>query len=73
MTVFNGRPGIRRLAVLVNGRRLATLSLRDGQTRHLNLSRAMRPGRNNTVVVKALGHRRGTVDVMISNVRRGGT
>jgi hypothetical protein len=71
MTILNGRPGLRRVAVIVNGRRFATVALKDGQIRRLDLSRVLRPGRNNTVLVRAVGRRRGTVDVMISNVRGG--
>ena len=67
MTIRNGRPGLRRVAVVVNGRRFATLRLRDGQMRKLSLRAAMRPGHKNTVVVRPLDRRRGTADVMISN------
>ena len=68
LTIRNGRPGVREVAVVVNRHLFRTLVLRNGQTKRLNIRRAMRAGHRNTVVLRAIGlGRHGKADVMIAN------
>ena len=68
VTIRDGRPGLRRVAVKVNGRTFRVFSLRDRQTKRLDVRRAMRRGHRNTIVVKSVGPTlRGWADVMIAN------
>lgn len=65
--VKNGRPGIRSLLVVVNGKRFRIAAIRPGTTRRLSVLRAMRPGNRNTITVRATGPRGGTATVLVSD------
>ena len=56
----NGRPGVSRVVVRVNGRVFKVVRMAAGASRKLDIAKAMRPGRNNTVHIKGNG-RRGSV------------
>jgi hypothetical protein len=57
----NNRAGKSRVVVSVNGKRFKIVRLARGASVKLDLSRAMRAGRKNVVVIKASGVRRGQV------------
>jgi hypothetical protein len=64
--IQNGRPGLKRIVVVVNGRRFVVRGLRSGAKASLKIGSALRPGRGN--VVKLLGSGgRGSATLMISN------
>lgn len=55
LTISNGRPGLERVDVIVNGRHFGMQQLRDGETRSIDVAPAMRPDTNNWVRVVAHG------------------
>jgi hypothetical protein len=63
----NGNPGLRRVELRVNGRRLVTRALRPGGALRLDLARAMRPGPVNRVRVRAHGAANGSATLVISD------
>jgi hypothetical protein len=65
--VTNGRPGLRSLVIVVNGRRFKVAKLANGVRRTLNVARAMRRGNRNTIVLRAKGARGASADVVISD------
>lgn len=66
LTVTNGAVGLRRLEVQVNGVPFEMrLKGRSGETRSLDLSRAMRPGDHNVVELTAPGRQRGSATVVL--------
>jgi hypothetical protein len=68
LTLVNGRPGVDRLRIQVNGHEFKLTDLVGGQTQTLDLSSAMRRGARNTVVVVAHGPRDSSATVMVSDV-----
>jgi hypothetical protein len=67
ITVYNQTPGVSGLSVKVNDKDFHLSGLKDGQTRFLDVARAMRPGAKNTIVLTAQGKRGGRVVVMIAD------
>jgi len=65
LQISNGDPGLRRVLVVVNGRRFALDGLRPNEIRTLDLARAMKPGDGNTVVLRSSGPSGGSADVLI--------
>jgi hypothetical protein len=65
--ITNGRPGLRKLVAIVNGRRFEVRKLANGAKRTLNVASAMRDGNQNTIVFRGRGARRATADVVISD------
>src|SRR3712207_9430108 len=68
ITLTNLRPGVRTVAIVVNGKAVRTLVLRPGQVRRLDVARFMRPGSNNTVRFTIRGPPGGAVGIMIADI-----
>ena len=62
--VHNGTPGLTNLAVRVNGTRWQVAGLKPGETRTLDVARAMQ-GSNNTVVLTPTGRPGGSAWVLV--------
>jgi hypothetical protein len=69
--VTNGRPGLRNLTVVVNGRAFRLRELRPGEVRTLDVSSAMRPGNTNTIKLRPHGRPGGSAVVVISDGGQG--
>ena len=67
LRLANGRPGLTRVDVIVNGRRFTLGGLRPGGKRFVDLAPAMRPGRANTIVLRPHGPRGGKATVFIAD------
>jgi hypothetical protein len=68
VTIQNGRPGLARLVVTVNGRRFVARNLRAGERRKLNIASALvRGGHRNRVTLQGTGRRGAQAFVAISN------
>jgi WD40 repeat protein len=67
LTVSNATPGLERMTVLVNGRPFRVVDLRDGETRTVDLARAMRSGTRNTVVLVGQGRIGASAVVVLSD------
>jgi hypothetical protein len=65
LTIANGTPGLRRLVVKVNGRRLRSIRLAWGEKRDVDVSRYMVPGDSNTVALRGYGPRGASAEVLI--------
>jgi hypothetical protein len=63
--ITNDRPGLRKVVVVVNGRRFTADNLRADEVRLLDVARAMRPGDDNTIMVRGTGPTNGTADILI--------
>jgi hypothetical protein len=66
VSVFNGDPGLRNLRIDVNGRKFEMAGLKPGETRALDVGRAVRAGESSTVTLTSLGQPGGRAVVMIS-------
>lgn len=66
VTIYNGRPGLRSVRLVVNGRRFV-VTLKPGQTRRINVAKAMRPGYRNVIKVYSYGRRGNRAMVLIAN------
>jgi hypothetical protein len=62
--ISNGSPGLRNLAVIVNGQRFV-VSLKPGESRTLNVSWAMHAGANNWIRLRGHGPKGSSADVVI--------
>lgn len=70
ITVLNGSPGLRSLAVFVDGKRVRTLrGLRSGKHLTLNIAAALHIGTHNTVTFRGTGRRHASADVLIADSR----
>jgi hypothetical protein len=67
VTIRNGRPGLSKVTVRVNGKRFVARSLKPGATRKLRIGSALRKGRNNKVTLLGRGNAGGRADILISN------
>jgi hypothetical protein len=67
VTLTNNTPGVDRVRLVVNGHRFELANLRDGETRTLDVSSAMRTGTSNTLVVVAHGRRGSSAVVLVSD------
>jgi hypothetical protein len=63
----NDTPGVQRVDLRVNGRHFRLDDLKNGEERTLNVSAAMKPGENNTVVVRTKGPQDGSAMLVISD------
>ena len=68
VTIENGTPGLRALAVIVNGVEFVARRLEDGEVATLNVKSAMRPGLNNTITLEPRGRKGETADVTIGPI-----
>jgi hypothetical protein len=67
VTVRNGRNGLESVAIRVNHQWFLTGRLRDGQLKSLDISRALRPGETNRIVLVGQGRSHDSAVVTISS------
>ena len=67
LRIDNGRPGLSKVEITVNGKRFKVVRLKPGRTVLLDLAKVMRAGNNNTITVKGTAKRRGFAMVLISD------
>lgn len=65
VTVTNGKPGLAKLEIVVNGTRFKVQGLKDGEERLIDISSAMVDGDNNRVEFKASGKPGSFANIMI--------
>lgn len=63
--VINGDPGLRRLVIEVNGVEFELDHLRAGETRTVDVAKAMQPGTRNTFVLRGHGKKGASADILI--------
>jgi len=67
LLIMNSTPGLKNLEVAVNGTKMKVTGLKDGESRTLDLSRAMVPGSNNVITVKGHGPVNSSAMVVVSD------
>jgi hypothetical protein len=67
VTVVNGKPGLRRLNVEVNGVMFAVKKLDDNETQVIDVKSAMRRGTNNTITLVPKGRKGESAEVTIAD------
>ncbi|HEV2853327.1 MAG TPA: hypothetical protein VHC97_11035 [Thermoanaerobaculia bacterium] len=65
VTVYNGDPGLRMLAIDVNGKKFRMTGLRPGEERSLDVASAVTPGMDSILTLTAHGEPGGGAAVMI--------
>jgi VCBS repeat-containing protein len=68
LLIVNGRPGLKRLRVTVNGRVFWFNRLKPGQILRYDFAKAMRPGSHNTIRVRAYGKAGASARIELSNL-----
>jgi hypothetical protein len=66
VTIANGAPGLGTFLVRVNGRPF-TIHVAAGHRRTIDVAPAMKPGKHNTIVVKAQGASKGSATATITS------
>jgi hypothetical protein len=66
VTIRNGRPGLSRVTILVNGKRFVARGLRPGATRRVRIGSALRKGARNKVTLQGRGAAGGRATIMIA-------
>jgi hypothetical protein len=64
VTISNGKPGLRQMYIMVNGKRFKVEGLQPGEERVVDISSAMKKG-DNVVTLRGFGRRGGTASVLI--------
>ena len=64
ITVINGKPGVEKVEITVNGQKFNVNGLRDGEVRGLCVTSAMRDGDNNAIYVVGKGKSGGSADLI---------
>jgi hypothetical protein len=67
LRLTNGRPGLTRVDVVVNGRLFKLGALRPGGKRFVDLAPAMRPGKSNTIVLRPYGARGANATIFVAD------
>jgi hypothetical protein len=67
VTIRNGRPGLSRVTVTVNGRRFVARGLRAGETRRIRIASALRKSARNKVTLRGHGKAGGRATIMIAS------
>jgi photosystem II stability/assembly factor-like uncharacterized protein len=65
LTITNGKPGLQRLQVAVNGKPGRTIRLRAGQRQTVDLKAAFKRGDGNTLVLTPVGPLKASADVLV--------
>jgi hypothetical protein len=65
--IMNGTPGLKNLTTTVNGVVFRATGLRNGETRSIDISSALRPGTENKVLVKGHGPKDSSAMVVVSD------
>jgi hypothetical protein len=65
LTIANGNPGLNHLDVIVNGIRFKEKDLEDGEECTIDVSPAMRPGRDNVITLRSQGKPGASAGVLI--------
>jgi Beta-propeller repeat len=65
--ITNGRPGVDRVRLKVNGHQFKATDLHDGEQRLVDVSSAMRKGADNTIIVVGHGPQGSSAVVMIAD------
>jgi uncharacterized repeat protein (TIGR01451 family) len=68
VTISNGDPGMRKVRLTVNGIRFKETRLRPGEVRRFDVASAMRPGDDNTVVVRARGKKGASALIVLADI-----
>jgi hypothetical protein len=68
VTIINGDPGLRKVQLIVNGRRFNEVALGNGEVRKFDVCAAMRPGSDNTITVRARGKKGTSAVVVIADI-----
>jgi hypothetical protein len=66
--IINGDPGMRKVQLIVNGKKFKEADLAAGEVRSLDISAAMKKGADNTIVVRTRGKKGAEVIVVVSNI-----
>ena len=67
ITIRNGRPGLSRVTVSVNGKRFVARGLRPGETRRVRIASALRKTARNKVTLRGQGKAGGRASIMIAS------
>jgi PKD repeat protein len=68
VTIKNGRPGMRKIVLIVNGRFFRQHRLQAGEVRKFNIGVAMKPGYVNTIRVQVRGAKGAKATIMIADI-----
>jgi len=69
LEIVNGKPGLKRLRVTVNGRVLWLNRIGPHQRAVLDLSRYMQPGNTNSIRIRGYGKRGASARIQLSNLK----
>jgi len=67
ISIENGSPGITYVEFVVNGKKYVVRRMRAGQTYKFSVAKAMKPGSNNTIVIRLRGRMGGNALVVVSD------
>jgi hypothetical protein len=68
VTVVNGKPGMRKVRMIVNGVKFKEHDLQDDEVRRFDIASAMRAGSTNTVTVRARGKKGATAVIVLADI-----
>ena len=68
VTIYNGAPGMRKVVLLVNGKKFKEVDLKANEVRKFDVAAAMKPGYTNTITVRVRGKKGASALIVISDI-----
>jgi hypothetical protein len=68
VSIYNGNPGVRKVVIVVNGKKFKELDLKANEVRKFDVSSAMKPGATNTITVRVRGKKGASALIVIADI-----
>jgi hypothetical protein len=68
VSIFNGAPGMKKVVIIVNGKKFKERNLNANEVRKFDVSSAMKPGATNTITVRVRGKKGASALIVIADI-----
>jgi hypothetical protein len=68
VSIYNGSPGMKRVVIIVNGKKFKQRDLKANEVRKFDVSSAMKPGATNTITVRVRGKKGASALIVIADI-----
>ena len=68
VSIYNGEPGMKKVVIIVNGKKFKERNLRANEVRKFDVSAAMMPGATNTITVRVQGKKGASALIVIADI-----
>ncbi|MDX6439245.1 MAG: large repetitive protein [Gaiellaceae bacterium] len=68
VSIYNGKPGMKKVVIIVNGKKFKEVGLKANEVRTFDVSSAMKPGPTNTITVRVRGKKGASALIVIADI-----